>query len=99
MRYVVVGGIAVQVVRNDHATASGAFLCVAVVCIGRIGVDIVNLPLGGFMLPYGPLDGVNSAAVHGLYMHNLGRALDSAGRTGHLYYFLPLSAKNNALQS
>ena len=94
MRYVVVGGIAVQVVGTIMRRRAARFYVSLWYALAASVWTLLNLPLGGFMLPYGPLDGVNSAAVHGLYMHNLvGLWITPAG-LATIYYFLPLSAKN-----
>lgn len=60
---------------------------------------LMNLILGNAILPYGEhLTGVNSAAMHGLYIHYIvGLWITPAG-LALIYYFLPLST-NNALYS
>jgi cytochrome c oxidase cbb3-type subunit 1 len=54
----------------------------------------MNLLLGNVLLPYSAaFSGVNSAAMHGLYIHYIvGLWLTPAG-LAIIYYFLPLSAK------
>jgi cbb3-type cytochrome oxidase subunit 1 len=59
---------------------------------------IFNLPLGAVLLPYGPVNGVNSAAIHGLCMHNLVGLWITPARLATIYYFLTLSAKNMPIQ-
>ncbi len=56
---------------------------------------IFNLILGNVVLPYGSITGVDSAAMHGLYIHYIvGLWLTPAG-LAVAYYFLPLSAKQS----
>src|SRR5690606_507330 len=56
---------------------------------------IMNLILGNALLPYtDDIAGINSAAMHGLYIHYIvGLWITPAG-LALFYYFLPLSAKN-----
>jgi cytochrome c oxidase cbb3-type subunit 1 len=55
---------------------------------------VMNLVLGGAMLPYVPMSGISNAALHGLYIHYVvGLWITPAGLT-LMYYFLPLSAKS-----
>ena len=54
---------------------------------------LFNLILGNVLLPYSDITGVNSAAMHGLYIHYIvGLWLTPAG-LALIYYFLPLSVK------
>ncbi len=54
---------------------------------------LFNLILGNVLLPYSNITGVNSAAMHGLYIHYIvGLWLTPAG-LAIIYYFLPLSVK------
>ncbi|MBI3805485.1 MAG: cbb3-type cytochrome c oxidase subunit I [Nitrospirae bacterium] len=53
----------------------------------------MNYPLGNFILPYW-VNGVNSAALHGLYIHYVvGLWITPAG-LALIYYFLPSAARN-----
>ncbi|HZR46149.1 MAG TPA: cbb3-type cytochrome c oxidase subunit I, partial [Candidatus Manganitrophaceae bacterium] len=53
----------------------------------------MNYALGNFILPYW-ISGVNSAALHGLYIHYVvGLWITPAG-LALIYYFLPVSARN-----
>jgi cytochrome c oxidase cbb3-type subunit 1 len=56
---------------------------------------LLNLILGNVVLPYFPtFSGVNSAAMHGLFIHYVvGLWLTPAG-LATIYYFLPVSAEN-----
>ncbi|MHB8482976.1 MAG: cbb3-type cytochrome c oxidase subunit I [Nitrospiria bacterium] len=56
---------------------------------------LLNLVLGNVVLPYfSTFSGVNSAAMHGLFIHYIvGLWLTPAG-LATIYYFIPLSAKN-----
>ena len=53
----------------------------------------ISFPLGNIVLPY-RVEGVNNAALHGLYFHSiLGLWVTPAG-LALIHYFLPLAAKN-----
>lgn len=94
MRFIVVATVAVQVIGTIlRRRAPRVYVSLWYTLAAGIWT-IFNLPLGAVLLPYGPVSGVNSAAIHGLYMHNLvGLWITPAG-LATIYYFLPLSAKN-----
>ena len=61
--------------------------------IGAFIWTTMNLVLGSFILPY-TINGINSAAFHGLYIHYIvGLWLTPAGYV-LIYYYLPVSVKN-----
>ena len=54
---------------------------------------VMNLILGGAVLPYVPMSGISNTALHGLYIHYVvGLWITPAG-LALMYYFLPLAAK------
>jgi len=94
MRFVVVATVAMQVVGTILRRRASRFYVSLWYTLAAGIWTILNLPLGAVLLPYGPVSGINSAAIHGLYMHNLvGLWITPAG-LATIYYFLPLSAKN-----
>jgi len=94
MRFIVVAAVAVQVVGTILRRRASRFYVSLWYTLAAGIWTILNLPIGAVLLPYGPVSGVNSAAIHGLYMHNLvGLWITPAG-LATIYYFLPLSAKN-----
>jgi len=94
MRFIVVATVALQVVGTIlRRRASRVYVSLWYTLAAGIWT-VFNLSVGGVLLPYGPVSGANSAAIHGLYMHNLvGLWITPAG-LATIYYFLPLSAKN-----
>lgn len=61
--------------------------------IGAFVWTTMNLVLGSFILPFG-LEGINSAAFHGLFIHYVvGLWITPAGYV-LIYYFLPASVQN-----
>src|SRR6266545_3147769 len=61
--------------------------------IGAFVWTTMNLMLGSFILPY-TISGINSAALHGLYIHYIvGLWITPAGYV-LIYYFLPASVRN-----
>jgi cytochrome c oxidase cbb3-type subunit 1 len=94
MRFVVVATVAMQVIGTILRRRVPRFYVSLWYTLAAGIWTILNLPLGAVLLPYGPVTGVNNAAIHGLYMHNLvGLWITPAG-LATIYYFLPLSAKN-----
>ncbi|MGC3976696.1 MAG: cbb3-type cytochrome c oxidase subunit I [Nitrospira sp.] len=94
MRFIVVATVAIQVIGTILRRQASRFYVSLWYALAAGIWTLFNLPLGAVLLPYGPVSGVNSAAIHGLYMHNLvGLWITPAG-LATIYYFLPLSAKN-----
>ena len=83
---------------HDITSPRISLLRVPVVRTRRRNLAIFNLPLGAVLLPYGTVNGVNSAAIHGLCMHNLVGLWITPARLATIYYFLTLSAKNMPIQ-
>lgn len=55
---------------------------------------LLNLILGGVILPYVTMSGISNATLHGLYIHYVvGLWITPAG-LAVIYYFMPLAAKN-----
>ncbi|MEX5219546.1 MAG: cbb3-type cytochrome c oxidase subunit I [Nitrospira sp.] len=94
MRFIVVAAVAIQVIGTILQRRASRFYVSLWYTLAAGIWTLFNLPLGAALLPYGPVSGINSAAIHGLYMHNLvGLWITPAG-LATIYYFLPLSAKN-----
>jgi cytochrome c oxidase cbb3-type subunit 1 len=94
MRFIVVATVAVQVIGTILRRRAPRFYVSLWYTLAAGIWTMLNLPIGAVLLPYGPISGVNSAAIHGLYMHNLvGLWITPAG-LATIYYFLPLSARN-----
>jgi cytochrome c oxidase cbb3-type subunit 1 len=54
---------------------------------------VMNLILGGVILPYVPMSGISNTALHGLFIHYIvGLWITPAG-LALMYYFLPLATK------
>jgi len=61
--------------------------------IGAFVWTVMNLVLGSYILPFG-INGINSAAFHGLFIHYIvGLWITPAGYV-LIYYFLPASVRN-----
>ncbi|MDF2459685.1 MAG: hypothetical protein K0S79_2101 [Nitrospira sp.] len=89
LRYVVIAGVAIQVIGTIFRRRAPRFYVSLWYTLAAAIWILLNLPLGGGLLSYGPIGGVNSAAVHGLYMHNLvGLWITPAG-LATIYYFAP----------
>ncbi len=94
MRFVVVTGVAIQVIGTILRRQTPRFYVSLWYALAAGIWTVLNLPIGALLLPYGPVMGINNAAIHGLYMHNLvGLWITPAG-LATIYYFLPLTAKN-----
>lgn len=95
LRFVVLGLITVQVLGTVFRRTERRFYVALWYTTAALIWTIMNLILGNVVLPYAEdLAGVNSAAMHGLYIHYIvGLWITPAG-LALIYYFLPLSAKN-----
>ncbi|MCC2642173.1 MAG: hypothetical protein K0S45_2586 [Nitrospira sp.] len=94
LRYLVFVGLAVQVLGTIFRRRAARFYVSLWYSLAAVIWTLLNLLIGNVLLPYGPISGANSAAMHGLYMHYvMGLWLTPAG-LATIYYFLPLAAKN-----
>lgn len=98
LRGIVIVMVAVQVLVTIYRRREPRLYVSLWYTIAALVWTVLNLVLGGAVLPYTDVTGVNSAAMHGLYIHYIvGLWLTPAG-LALIYYFLPVSA-HNALYS
>jgi len=95
LRFVVLGLVGVQVVGTIFQRKERRFYVAMWYTVAALIWTLMNLILGGVVLKYAEqVNGVNSAALHGLYIHYVvGLWLTPAG-LAMIYYFLPTSTKN-----
>jgi cytochrome c oxidase cbb3-type subunit I/II len=95
LRFGVLGLITVQVLGTVFRRTERRFYVSLWYTTAALIWTVMNLILGNVLLPYmEDIAGVNSAAMHGLYIHYIvGLWITPAG-LALIYYFLPLSAKN-----
>lgn len=95
LRFVVLGLVTVQVLGTVFQRQEPRFYVALWYISAAFVWTVLNLILGNVVLPYGPFVGVDSAAMHGLYIHYIvGLWLTPAG-LAIIYYFLPLAAKQS----
>lgn len=95
LRFLVLGAITIQVMGTIFRRTEPRFYVSLWYILAAFVWTIFNLILGNAVLPYGDITGVDSAAMHGLYIHYIvGLWLTPAGLSV-VYYFLPLSAKQS----
>jgi cytochrome c oxidase cbb3-type subunit 1 len=95
LRFGVLAVVGVQVVGTILHRKERRFYVALWYTVAALVWTLMNLISGGVILPYADqVWGVNSAALHGLYIHDLvGLWLTPAG-LALIYYFLPTSTKN-----
>lgn len=95
LRFAVLGLITLQVLGTVFRRIERRFYVAMWYTTAALIWTVMNLILGNVLLPYtDDIAGVNSAAMHGLYIHYIvGLWITPAG-LALIYYFLPLSAKN-----
>ncbi len=95
LRFFVLGLVTVQVLGTIWRRKERRFYVAMWYTVAAMIWTLMNLVLGGLVLPYAErVTGVNSAALHGLYIHYIvGLWLTPAG-LALIYYFLPSSTKN-----
>ena len=95
LRFVILGLMAVQVLGTVFRRTERRFYVAMWYTTAALIWTIMNLILGNVLLTYAEdIAGVNSAAMHGLYIHYIvGLWITPAG-LALIYYFLPLSAKS-----
>ncbi|MDP3090578.1 MAG: cbb3-type cytochrome c oxidase subunit I [Nitrospira sp.] len=96
LRFVILGLITVQVLGTVFRRTERRFYVAMWYTTAALIWTIMNLILGNVLLTYAEdIAGVNSAAMHGLYIHYIvGLWITPAG-LALVYYFLPLSAKSS----
>jgi cytochrome c oxidase cbb3-type subunit 1 len=95
LRFAILGLITVQVLGTVFRRTEQRFYVAMWYTTAALIWTVMNLILGNVVLAYvEDIAGVNSAAMHGLYIHYIvGLWITPAG-LALIYYFLPLSAKN-----
>lgn len=95
LRFVVLGLVGVQVIGTIFRRKERRFYVAMWYTVAAVIWTLMNLILGNVVLRYAEqVEGVNSAALHGLYIHYVvGLWLTPAG-LALIYYFLPTSTKN-----
>lgn len=95
LRFVILALITIQVLGTVFRRQEQRFYVSLWYTTAALIWTVMNLILGNALLPYADdIAGVNSAAMHGLYIHYIvGLWITPAG-LALIYYFLPLSAKN-----
>src|SRR5947209_18913125 len=95
LRFVVLGAVTVQVLGTVWRRTEKRFYVAMWYTVAALVWTLMNLILGNVVLPYAEqVTGVNSAALHGLFIHYIvGLWLTPAG-LAVIYYFLPPSSKN-----
>lgn len=95
LRFFVLGMVTLQVLGTVFQRREPRFYVSLWYISAAFVWTVFNLVLGNVVLPYGPFTGVDSAAMHGLYIHYIvGLWLTPAG-LAIIYYFLPLAAKQS----
>ena len=95
IRFFVLGLVTVQVLGTIWRRKERRFYVAMWYTVAAMIWTMMKVALGGLVLPYAEqVTGVNSAALHGLYIHYIvGLWLTPAG-LALIYYFLPSSTKN-----
>ena len=95
LRFVVLGAVTVQVLGTVWRRTEKRFYVAMWYTVAALVWTLMNLILGNVVLQYAnKVTGVNSTALHGLYIHYIvGLWLTPAG-LAMIYYFLPPSTKN-----
>ena len=94
LRFIALFLVTIQVLGTIYRRVEPRFYVSLWYTIAALVWTLFNLILGNGFLPYGEIAGVNSAAMHGLYIHYIvGLWMTPAG-LALIYYFLPLSANS-----
>ncbi len=95
LRFLVLGGVTIQVLGTIFKRTERRFYVSLWYIAAAFVWTLFNLVLGNVVLAYGDITGINSAAMHGLFIHYIvGLWLTPAG-LAIIYYFLPLSTKQS----
>src|SRR5512143_512687 len=93
LRWLVLVGLGIQVLVTIFQRKDKGFYVALWYALAALVWTVMNLILGGIILPYVPMSGISNTALHGLYIHYVvGLWITPAG-LALMYYFLPLAAK------
>jgi cbb3-type cytochrome c oxidase subunit I/cbb3-type cytochrome c oxidase subunit II len=94
LRFVVLGSITGQVLVTVFQRKEPGFYVALWYIVASLVWTVLNLILGGVILPYVPMSGISNTMLHGLFIHYVvGLWITPAG-LAILYYFMPTSSKN-----
>jgi cytochrome c oxidase cbb3-type subunit 1 len=93
LRWVILTVIGGQVLTTMLRRKERGFYVALWYTLAALVWTVMNLILGGVILPYVPMSGISNTALHGLYIHYIvGLWITPAG-LALMYYFLPLATK------
>ena len=93
LRWVILAGIGGQALTTIFRRKEPGFYVALWYVLAALVWTVMNLILGGAILPYVPMSGISNTALHGLYIHYVvGLWITPAG-LALMYYFLPLAVK------
>lgn len=94
LRWVILAIIGGQVIVTIFKRKEPAFYVALWYTLAALVWTLMNLILGGVILPYFPMSGISNTALHGLFTHFMvGLWITPAG-LALMYYFIPLAAKS-----
>lgn len=94
LRYAVLATIGIQVLVTVFRRKEKGFYITLWYAIAALVWTLLNLILGGVVLPDVPMSGIGNTALHGLYIHYIvGLWITPAG-LAMMYYFTPLACRN-----
>ncbi|BBJ00604.1 hypothetical protein FGKAn22_22960 [Ferrigenium kumadai] len=94
LRYAVLAVVTYQVLATIFRRKEAGFYVALWYVMAALVWTLLNLILGGVILPYLPMSGISNTTLHGLYIHYVvGLWITPAG-LAVMYYFMPLAAKN-----
>lgn len=93
LRWIILTVIGGQVLTTMLRRKEPGFYVALWYALAALVWTVMNLILGGVILPYVPMSGISNTALHGLYIHYVvGLWITPAG-LALMYYFLPLATK------
>ena len=93
LRWVILAVIGGQVLTTIFRRKEPGFYVALWYALAALVWTVMNLILGGVILPYVPMSGISNTALHGLYIHYVvGLWITPAG-LALMYFFLPLATK------
>ncbi|HXU93181.1 MAG TPA: cbb3-type cytochrome c oxidase subunit I [Gallionella sp.] len=94
LRYAVLSVVTYQALATIFRRKETGFYVALWYLMAALVWTLLNLILGGVILPYLPMSGMSNTTLHGLYIHYVvGLWITPAG-LAVMYYFMPVAAKN-----
>jgi cbb3-type cytochrome c oxidase subunit I len=93
LRWLILATIGGQVLTTIFLRKERGFYIALWYTVAGLVWTVMNMILGGVILPYVPMSGISNTALHGLYIHYVVGLWITPTGLALMYYFIPLATK------